>query len=102
MALPSLGALWRFARKFDELFALQKTTQDSLEAVAQRLHDLEARMMRLESEQARLVTEARSAATAAGTMVAGAVVSDAVTRLTRLEGRVDQLETRQHLPRPTE
>ena len=101
MALPSLGALWRFARKVDELFALHKTTQDSLEAVAQRLHDLEARMTRLESEQTRLVTEARSAATAAGTMVAGAVVSDTVTRLTRLEGRVDQVE-RRHLPPPTE
>ncbi len=57
-------------------------------------------MTRLESEQAGLVTEARSAATTAGTMVAGAVVPDAVTRLTRLEGRLDQVG-RQSLPPPT-
>jgi hypothetical protein len=43
-------------------------------------------MTRLEGKQAGVVTEARSAATTAGMMVAGAaVVSDAVTRLTRLE-----------------
>ena len=92
MALPSLGALWRFARKVEDLFALQTANQASLEAVAQQLHNLDMRMTRLESEQARLITEARSAATTSASMVAAAVVSDTVTRLTRLEGRVDQME----------
>ena len=99
MALPSLGGLWRFARKVEDLFALQQTTQASLEAVVQRLNDLDTRMTQLEVEQRPLVTEARSAATTAATMVAGAVISDAVTRLTRLESRVDQME-QQRIPPP--
>jgi len=98
--LSSLGALCQFARRVDDLFALQRKTEDALEAVERRLRELEERVARLESEQARLVTEARSAATAAGTMVAGAVISEAVTRLTRLEGRVDEMEQKPLLPPP--
>lgn len=97
--LPSLGPLWRFARRVDDLFALQRKTEDAFEAVERRLRELEERVARLDSEQARLVTEARSAATAAGTMVAGAVISEAVTRLTRLEDRVNQVEHKS-LPPP--
>jgi phage shock protein A len=99
VALPSLGALWRFARKVEDLFALQNANQTSLEAVAQQLHDLNTRIARLESEQARVIAEARGAATTSASMVAAAVVSDTVTRLTRLEGRVDQME-RHHPPPP--
>ena len=57
--LPSLGALWRFARRVDGLFALQRKTEDALEAVERRSRELEERVARLDSEQARLVTEAR-------------------------------------------
>lgn len=98
MALPSLGALWRFARKVEDLFALQTANEASLVAVRQQLRDLEARIARLESEQPRLITEARSASTTAATMVAAAVVSDMVTRLTRLEGRVGQTEQQRPTP----
>jgi hypothetical protein len=49
-------------------------------------------MLRLEAEQTQLVTEARSAATVASTVVAGGIISDAVTRITRLEARADQIE----------
>jgi uncharacterized protein (UPF0335 family) len=98
VALPSLGALWRFARKVEDLFALQNANQASLEAVAQQLHDLDTRMTRLESEQARLITEARSAATTSASTVAAAVISDTVTRLTRLESRVDQMDRPHLLP----
>jgi hypothetical protein len=62
--------------------------------VDERLEALEDRFLRLDGEQARLITEARSAATAASTVVAGGIISDAVTRITRLEGRADQLEQR--------
>ena len=54
-------------------------------------------MLRLERDQTQIVTEA-SAATAASTAIACAVISDAVTRIT-LEGRADQLE-QQRLPPP--
>ena len=50
------------------------------------------RFLRLEADERQIVTEARSAAIAAATEVAGAVISDTVTRVTRLEGRTDQLE----------
>ena len=55
-------------------------------------------MLRLEADERQIVTEARSAATAASTSVAGAIVSDVVTRITRLEGRADQLERKQLQP----
>jgi hypothetical protein len=45
----------------------------------------------LEAQQDRIVTEARSAATAAGTMVAGGVIAEVVTRLTRAEHKLEAL-----------
>jgi hypothetical protein len=57
---------------------------------AQRLKALEDRLAQLESDQKQLLAEARSAATA----IASAVISDAVTRITRLEGRAEQPERR--------
>ena len=98
MALPAIGGLWTFARRIEDLFALHKTVQASLQVIEQRLKALEDRMLRLDSEQQQIVTEARSASTAAATMVAGAIVSDTVTRITRLEGRTDQLEQRRLPP----
>lgn len=92
MALPNFGRLWRVARQVDDLFSLQKKVETSLEVIDDRLRGLEDRMLRLESDQTQLVTEARSAATAASTTIASAVISDAVTRITRLEGRADQIE----------
>ena len=49
-------------------------------------------MTHLEANQAQLIVEARAAASAASTAVTGGVISDVVTRLTRLEMRAEQLE----------
>ena len=98
MALPSISGLWTFARRIEDLFALHKAVQASLQVIEQRLKALEDRMLKLEADERQVVTEARSASTAAATMVAGAIVSDTVTRITRLEGRTDQLEQRRLPP----
>jgi hypothetical protein len=98
VALPAIGSLWTFARKIEDLFELHKTVQASLLVIEQRLKALEDRMLKLEADERQVVTEARSASTAAATMVAGAIVSDTVTRITRLEGRTDQLEQRRLPP----
>lgn len=91
--------LWSLGRKFEDLLSLQEKTREALEGLEVRLGALENRMMHLEAHQDRLVTEARAAAGAASTAVAGAVIAEAITRLTRLEMRTEEL-TRQ-LPRPT-
>ena len=98
MALGPVARLWQVARKIEELFTLHAKVEGSLLVIDQRLKALEDRMLRLESEQTQIVTEARSAATAASTTLAGAVIAEAVTRITRLEGRADQLEQQRSLP----
>ena len=82
------------ARKVEDLFALHKKVEEALELIEARLRALEDRTLRLESDQTQIVTEARSASTTAATMIASSIVSDTVTRITRLEGRADQLEQR--------
>ena len=94
MAL-GIGNLWALARRVEDLLKLQTDIRGTLEIVDQRLKALEDRMLRLEAAQTQIITEARSAATAASTVVAGAVMSDTVTRLTRLELRTEQIEQRQ-------
>jgi hypothetical protein len=95
VALPSIGGgLWRFGRKVEDLFALHKKVEDSLELIEGRLRALEDRMLKLETEQGRIFTEARNAAT----VMASGVISDAVTRITRLEVHVQQSEARRLAP----
>jgi hypothetical protein len=98
MALSDFVRAWAFARKVEDLLGLQTEVRQALQIIDQRLKVLEDRMLRLESDQVQLITEARSAATAAATQIAGAVLSDAVTRLTRLEGRTEQID-QQRQPR---
>lgn len=98
MAIGPLGRLWQFGRQIEELLGLQTEVRQSITVIDQRLKALEERMLRLEEQLGQIITEARSAATAASTAVAGAVISDAVTRITRLEGRSDQLEQQRSLP----
>jgi uncharacterized protein (UPF0335 family) len=98
MAIGPLGRLWHFGRQIEELLGLQTEVRQSITVVEERLKALEDRMLRLENDQAQIVTEARSAATAASTAVAGVVISDAVARIMRLEGRADQLEEGRRLP----
>ena len=77
MALPSFRGMLA-----DELLDLNRKVRESLEAVDHRLRAIEDRLMRLEAAQGQLVTEARSAAAAASTMVASNILSDVVTRIT--------------------
>ncbi len=92
------AALWSLGRKVEELLALQRTTREALEVVNSRLRALEDRMVYLEANQDKLVGEARSAASAASTAVAGAVISDVVTRLTRLEMHTEEIGKRLQAP----
>jgi hypothetical protein len=95
--LPS--RLWRLGRQVEDLLGLQAETRKALELVDTRLRALEDRMTHLEANQGQLIVEARAAASAASTAVTGAVISDVVTRLTRLEDRADQLP-KSSSPRP--
>lgn len=94
MALPVFGGIWRVARKVDELFTLQNKVEASLQVVDERLRALEDRMLKLEAEQGRVFTEARNAAT----VMASGVLSEAVTRITRLEEQMKQAAQRQLPP----
>lgn len=91
MALSDVGRVWTLARKVEDLLDLQRQVREALGLVDQRLRALEDRMTRLESDQRRTFTEARSAAT----VMAAGVLTEAVTRITRLEGRTDQIEQEQ-------
>jgi hypothetical protein len=94
VALSDIGRLWTLARKLEQLFSLHNKVEVSLQIVDDRLRALEDRMLKLETEQGRVFTEARNAAT----VMASSVISDAVTRITRLEGWADQISRR--LPPP--
>jgi phage shock protein A len=85
------GRLWKLARTVEDLLQLQTQTREALEVIDERLRALENRMTRLEANQEQLVVQAQAAAGAAATALAGAVISDTVTRLTRLEEREKRL-----------
>jgi len=76
---------WAIARKFDELLSLQKRTEKSVDAILERLHALELRVIQLEADRGQMITEAKAAAGVAASGVASMIVSDAITRITRLE-----------------
>lgn len=91
MALSeALGRAWRLARKAEELLELQRTVRQSLSKIEERVDELKDRMTSLDAGQKQMLTEARNAAIVA----ASGVIADAVTRITRLEARTDQLEQR--------
>ena len=82
------------ARKIEEILALQKKTNAALIVIDARLRELEDRMTRLESDQTHLVSSAKAAAGVTAAGIASSVVSDVVTRLTRVEMRQEQLQLR--------
>ncbi len=88
------GKLWTIARKIEEVLALQEKTKQGLADVNRRLDELDTRMIRLEAREGQVITEAKAASAAAATMVASAVISDIVTRVTRVEMRQDDLQKR--------
>jgi hypothetical protein len=86
--------LWTIARKIEELLELQHTTRVALEAIDARLRALEDRMTHLEASQGQLITEAKAAAGVAATGLASSVISDVVTRLTRIEMQQEAMQRR--------
>jgi hypothetical protein len=103
VAIPvwsSVSAAWKIARKVEGLLELQSKTTIALEAIESRLRSLEDRMTHLEAGQGQIVTEARSAAGAAATALAGSIISDVVTRVTRIEMRQEDSQRRLLPPSP--
>jgi hypothetical protein len=68
--------------------------KDALAAIDERLRSVEDRLTRIEAEQDQVISEAKSAATGAATMIASAVIFDAVTRVTRIEEGIRRIERR--------
>jgi outer membrane lipoprotein SlyB len=73
---------------------IQKTTRAALDGIEARLDGREDRMTHLEAGQGRLVAGARGAAAAAAAGLAGSVIAEVVTRLTRVEMRQDDMQAR--------
>ncbi len=90
--------LWAIARKVDDLLELHRKTASALDSIELRLRMLEERMTRLEAGQSNLVTEAKAAAGVAATGLAGSVISDVVTRVTRIEMRQEDIQRRLERP----
>lgn len=93
MGLGAIKWIFTFARDTQDLYALQGKLKDSLVALDERLRQVEDRLTRLEAQQGHIVVEAKAAATGAATLIASAVISDAVTRVTRVEEGVRRLSS---------
>src|SRR5580658_1238748 len=100
--LQMLGQLWSLGRKVEDLFALQGETREALGLVDRRLSSLEDRLRELEANHRQVIVEARAAAGAASSSVAAAVISDVVTRLTRIEMRAEEAAKRLMPPDPAQ
>ena len=99
MALWDVPArLWAIGRKLEMLLEFQSSTRLALEAIDLRLRAVEDRMTRLEAGQGNLLTETKAAAGLAAAGLASSIISDVVTRVTRLEMRREERERR--LPPP--
>jgi hypothetical protein len=94
VALPALGQIFQFARDTQDLYKLHETVKEMISALDSRLRIVEDRLLRLEAEQGQMVSEAKTAATGAATIIASAVISDAVTRVTRVEEGMRRLSAR--------
>jgi hypothetical protein len=68
--------------------------------LAERLRAVEDRLLKLEAEQTQLISEAKSAAVGAATMISTSALTDTVTRLTRVEMGVQRIE-QGRLPPPS-
>jgi hypothetical protein len=90
--------LWKLIREVEDLFKVQGHTEAALDAINGWLRLLEDRMTRLEAARGQLVVEAKAAAGGAASAIAGAVISDIVTRVTRIEMRAEQAQ--RSLPPP--
>ncbi len=80
------------------MLELQTKTHSALELIDTLLRALEDRMTHLEAGQGQMISEARAAAGIAATGFASSIVSDVVTRITRLEM---QQSAHRQLPHPS-
>jgi hypothetical protein len=85
---------WTISRTVEDLLASQRRTREALAAIDERLDAIEDRITRIEAREGQVIAEAKAASAAAATMVASAVISDIVTRVTRIEMRHDDLQRR--------
>jgi len=96
MALSSfLDAGARFltlVRRVDQLFTLQTKVEESLDLIEQRLRAVEDRLLRIEAEAPQLIDAARAASSVAATSISSAALNDVVTRLTRVEVKLEGLD----------
>ena len=88
------GRLWNTLRTLEDLLKLQDKMANAMDALEDRLRALEDRMTHLEAAQGQLVTEAKAAAGVAATGLAGSVISEVVTRVTRIEMRQEEIQRR--------
>jgi hypothetical protein len=93
------GRIWEAGRKVDEVVQLHVKTGAALAEIDDRLRSLEDRMTSFEANQGEVITEAKAAAGATATRLAGSVISDVVTRITRIEMRHEDIKRR--LPPPS-
>jgi hypothetical protein len=89
-----LAQIWTIGRRLEDLLKLQDKTRTALQDIEVRLRTMEDRITRLEVGQGQLITEAKAAAGVAATGLASAVVTDIVTRVTRIEMRQDDHQRR--------
>jgi hypothetical protein len=92
MAFPSLKQFWDLARKAEDLFKLQEKIEKLLSGHDERLRALEDRLIRLEAEQDQVISDAKTAATAAAMTISTKALENTVTRLTRVEMGVERIE----------
>ena len=90
--------LWKLIRDLEDALSVLEKLKSAFGTLDVRLRALEDRMTHLEAGQPQVIIEARAAAGAAATGLAGSVIADVVTRVTRVEMRQDDLHRR--LPPP--
>jgi phage shock protein A len=94
MGFSWVGDAWQLARRVDRLFeGFQKQTR-ALEALTARVEELERELITVKAERDRMVTKARSAATAASSAVIGQLAME----MSALKERVASLP---RLPPPS-
>jgi hypothetical protein len=76
VALPSIGDLWGLVRRVDTLFTTVAKHTEAMEKLATRVEELERELIRVKAERDQMITEARTAATAASSAVIGTLAKD--------------------------
>jgi len=86
--------IWAIGLKVDELLRLQRETDAAFKDIREKIMSLERRMTHQEANATQMVTEANAAAGMAASNIASHMLSDVVTRVTRLEMRQDEVQKR--------